>query len=62
MEEIALLERKQAPLRNSLQALVSEREELRKSASQKEQTLEEELQEFRVRQAHPAALGSCVAT
>jgi len=47
MEEINGLERNQAPLRNSLRALVSERAELRKAASQKEQALEEELQTFR---------------
>lgn len=53
MEEINGLERNQAPLRNSLRALVSERAELRKAASQKEQALEEELQTFRVRRSVP---------
>jgi len=47
MEDIAMVERNQAPLRNSLQSLITEREELRKVGSETEKTLEEELQTFR---------------
>jgi hypothetical protein len=58
MEDIAMVERSQAPLRNSLQSLITEREELRKAGSETEKTLEEELQTFRVRPPCPATISA----